>query len=65
MNIFIEYDGIQHFKPVKQWDGVKNLKRIQTSDETKDFIAKVINIRLIRITYKEKNKNDEILTKRL
>ena len=50
-NIFIEYDGRHHFKPVNLWGGDDNLKKQQMYDTIKNEYAKRNNIKLIRIPY--------------
>ena len=52
-NICIEYDGIQHFKPIKKWGGENNLKEIQNRDKIKNSYCNLNNIYLYRINYKE------------
>lgn len=46
---FIEYDGEQHFKPVKQWGGEAGFKERQARDEEKN------GYELIRIPYTVQN----------
>lgn len=52
-NTCIEYDGILHFKSIKNFGGIENLKKIQKKDKIKDNYCKKNRIKLIRITYKE------------
>lgn len=56
-NILIEYDGIHHYKNTCLGD----LKEIKYRDEVKNLYAKTRNIKLVRISYKNTNKIDEIL----
>ena len=57
-NICIEYDGVQHFKPVdfagrgEKW-ATQQLTIIQTHDKIKTKFCKDNNIRLLRISYLE------------
>lgn len=52
-NICLEYDGEQHFKPIKYWGGEKGyLERIE-NDKIKNDFCKNNNIKLIRIRYDE------------
>ena len=53
-NILIEYDGIQHFKPVKRFGGENGLSKQQKNDKIKNLFAKENNIILIRVKYNEK-----------
>ena len=50
-NICIEYDGIQHFKPVKQFGGEKEFEKVKIKDKIKTNYCKNNNIELIRISY--------------
>lgn len=58
----IEFDGKQHFAPVKMFGGEEELKRTQERDALKNQWAKENNIPLIRISYKEFKKIDSILS---
>lgn len=51
----IEYDGIQHFKPVEYFGGERALKEIKFRDKLKNSFCKQNNIPLIRIPYWEKD----------
>lgn len=53
LNICIEYDGRQHFYPVKKWGGYNALLTCIQRDNVKDNYCKDKNIKLIRISYKE------------
>lgn len=52
-NACIEFDGIQHFEPVKYFGGEKAFKGVQKRDKIKDEYCKENNIRLIRIKHSE------------
>jgi hypothetical protein len=52
-NMCIEYDGEQHFIPVKKWGGIENLEIIQKRDKIKAKFCQDNNIQLLRISYKE------------
>jgi very-short-patch-repair endonuclease len=52
-NICIEYDGIQHYKPIKWFGGEKAFIKTQIRDEIKTNYCKENNIHLIRISYNE------------
>jgi hypothetical protein len=56
-NCCIEYDGIQHFKPVKYWNGITYFDILKKRDNIKNEYCKINNIHLIRIKYDE-NIND-------
>lgn len=55
-NICIEFDGVQHFHPIKFWGGEEMFKYRQRNDQIKTEYCKKNNIRLIRISYKIKKK---------
>jgi len=52
-NTCIEYDGIQHFKPVKYWGGSANLVESKKRDNIKNKFCYDNNIYLLRIRYDE------------
>jgi len=54
-NCCIEYDGIQHFKPIEYFGGVKSFEILKKHDQIKDNYCKLNNINLIRIPYFEQN----------
>lgn len=53
LNLCIEYDGEQHFKPVKRFGGVTGFEMIQKRDRIKTKFCFDNNINLIRISYKD------------
>ena len=52
-NICIEYDGMQHFRPVNYFGGIDTFNYILIKDEIKNQYCKNNNIKLIRIRYDE------------
>jgi very-short-patch-repair endonuclease len=62
-NILIEYDGIQHYKPVTLFGGDKSFIKQIENDNLKDKWCLENNIRLVRISYYENIEN--ILWKKL
>lgn len=51
--IWVEYDGVQHFKPVKQFGGAATFK-LQVEKDSKDpVIAESLGLMLFRIGYNE------------
>lgn len=56
-NLCIEYDGIQHFKPVDYFGGVKALNESKKRDEIKNNFCENNNIKLIRINHNQKDLN--------
>jgi len=56
INTTIEYQGEQHFTPLRflnKYDGDKKLKSIQITDKIKKEYCKNNNIKLFEITYKD------------
>jgi hypothetical protein len=64
-NLIIEYDGIQHYEPVKRFGGQKGFENNQMKDELKNNYACNNDIDLLRIPYWEKDNISQILTERL
>lgn len=52
-NMCIEYDGIQHFEPVKHFGGEKRFKVRKIRDRIKNKYCKTHGIKLLRIKYDE------------
>lgn len=52
-NLLIEYDGQQHFKPIKQFGGEEYLKQLIIHDNAKNEYAITNKINLLRISYSE------------
>lgn len=46
-NIGIEYQGIQHYEPVKHWGGKRGLEKVQARDARKKELAEENGIRLV------------------
>ena len=63
LNICIEYDGKQHFQPIKRWGGISKFQKTKKNDKIKNQYCKKNNIKLIRIKFL-KNIN-QILSKQL
>ena len=57
----IEFDGEQHFKPIKHFGGESKLKLTQLNDEIKNNYCKVNSIPLIRIPYTDFDRVELIL----
>lgn len=60
-NKIIEYDGIQHFKPIEYFGGEKAFKTQQKHDKIKDDFCKENGISLLRIPYYKYNNIEEEL----
>ena len=52
-NLCIEYDGKQHFQPIKFFGGIKAFKELIIKDEIKNRFCQENNISLLRISYKD------------
>jgi len=52
-NVCIEYDGIQHFKPIDYFGGEKALELTQINDRIKSNYCSNNDIKLLRIAYNE------------
>lgn len=57
----IEFDGIQHYEPVKYFGGVAKFKQQKKRDLIKDNFCKENNIKLVRIPYYDIDLIDDIL----
>lgn len=55
LNILLEYDGEQHFRPVEAFGGEKEFKITKARDIIKNHLAKKNGYRLIRLSYLELN----------
>ena len=64
-NTCIEFDGMQHFKPTSHFGGEAYFKITQKNDQIKNKYCKDNNIKLIRISYKQMDNINEILSKEL
>ena len=51
MDCCIEYDGIQHFKPIDRFGGKEEFEKVKIKDKIKDGYCRKNNIHLIRINY--------------
>jgi len=59
LDIYIEYDGEQHFKQVSSWGGTASFLKTLERDNIKNEFCKQHNINLYRISYKDNS--EEIL----
>lgn len=64
-NMIIEYDGIQHFKPVEFFGGVEEFKFRKKIDNIKGKYCEDNNIYLIRIPYTEYENIDFIIKEKI
>jgi hypothetical protein len=63
-NTVIEYDGLQHFRPVGIFGGEKAFQQNKLRDELKTLYCRNNNIRIIRIPYTMKNNDVESFIKK-
>lgn len=61
LNLCIEYDGEQHYKPIDYFGGEKDFKETQFRDQIKTQYCKDNNINLLRIPYWEFNNIENII----
>ena len=64
-NILIEYDGLQHYVPIKRFGGKVALERTRERDAIKNGLAKRHKYFLIRISYRHAKDMEEYLIHRL
>jgi hypothetical protein len=60
----IEYDGRQHYEPVKEFGGQKGHDSTKAHDKIKDEYCKKNNIRMVRIPYTTKDSDVELFIKK-
>lgn len=63
LNLGIEYQGIQHYKPIKCWGGKESLNRLRERDQKKKKICGKLGVKLIYFDYDEELSNDFVLTR--
>jgi len=61
INTCIEFDGVQHYKPVSIFGGNEKYEITKFNDNIKNLYCNKNNINLIRISYKEINKIKNII----
>lgn len=64
-NLLIEYQGLQHYEPVKYFGGLKQFKKQQKHDKLKRDYAITHNIRLLEIPYWDYDNIEKILDRQL
>lgn len=62
-NIGIEYQGQQHYKPVRHWGGEEGLKNVRLRDQRKKELCKKYGIKLIYFSYDEPLSEEFVKTK--
>lgn len=61
LKMAFEYDGEQHFLPIRHWGGENRLHKTQERDKLKDVLCKQNNVELLRISYKQVEDIDSII----
>lgn len=64
LKIGIEYQGVQHYKPVKHWGGKDALEKVKARDKKKSELCRQNDITLVYFEYNE-GLNDEIVLDRV
>jgi len=64
LNTLIEFDGIQHFKPINHFGGIKAFNMLKYNDNLKNIFANQNQYKLIRISYNE-NINEKLLESKI
>lgn len=64
-NTAIEFDGVQHFQVIGKFGGQESFTQTRLNDNFKTEYCKSKGINLIRISYKELDKINEILSEKL
>ncbi len=65
LNLCIEYDGIQHFKPIEFFGGEKSFQSQKYKDKIKTEYCTEHDIHLLRIPYTSINNTQEILSNKI
>ena len=63
LNIGIEYQGIQHFKPVDHWGGKASLKQVIKRDQRKKKLCDLNNVNLVIFYYYEELSREHVENK--
>ena len=58
LSLAIEYQGIQHYKPIKHWGGKIALQKLQERDKKKKIKCEEKGVRLIYFNYDEELSNN-------
>lgn len=61
-NVLIEFDGEQHFRPNPFWGGEQAFQKLIENDKRKDIFARDTGYELIRISFKEIDHIQKILS---
>ena len=61
LNLGIEYQGIQHFEPVKYWGGKEAFEKLKKRDKIKEKLCRELGITLIYFTYLDELSEEFVL----
>ena len=64
-NTCVEFDGIQHFKPIRDFGGDKGFSDVKKRDEVKNKWCSENNVKLIRIKYNQISEINDIIKNNL
>ncbi len=64
-NIFIEYDGEQHFKPIEFFGGEISYKKQKLNDDKKNYYCFINKYNLLRIAYYDYDNIETILNQKV
>jgi predicted Zn-ribbon and HTH transcriptional regulator len=64
-NLYIEYDGRQHFEPVKDFGGKEKFEKQRKNDIIKNNYCKENNINLLRISHIDQKNINNILNEKI
>ncbi len=59
----IEYQGIQHYKPVDHWGGIEALEKTKARDRKKKLLCDKNSIKVIYVSYLEEVSKDLVIKK--
>lgn len=63
LNLGVEYQGIQHYKPITHWGGKEALEKLRLRDGKKKAICKQLGINLVYFDYSEELSNEIVQKK--
>lgn len=63
LRLGIEYQGIQHYKPIKHWGGKEALKQLQDRDRKKKILCQELGIRLVYFEFNEGLSEEYVISK--
>lgn len=64
-DMIIEFNGIQHYEPVKCFGGEEEFENIKKRDARKELLCEQNGVKVLKISYKQFDKIEEILNEHL